>query len=191
MKSIFLFSTKMRFFISEIPLIALYVIAVIRNKTATSVFKLYPLQIGTLILIAFIAAYFFRGIKITAAEISHVGRFSPRYKAIINKDKTLILTLKSRGIMKVVLFGNNGMPPIYAGDGEDENKPVDIDLFTGYTLGKAGTLKKVLKFFGLSDDEAKSLVENGTEQTVDFARFSSSILEDGSLEIRIFFTKTV
>ena len=189
MKSVFLFSTKMRFFISEIPLIALYVLAVIYNGHATNAMKLYPLQIGMLLLIAFIAVYFFRGIKISYAEIAHVGRFSERYKAIINKDKTLILTLKRAGKMKVVLYGNNGMPPLYSN--EEESEPVDIELFTGYTLGKRGTLKRVLKFFGLSEEDAESLLDGGGAKATELAEFSAKTLEDGHTEVRILFTKTV
>ena len=190
MKSVFLFSTKMRFFISEIPLIALYVIAVMRNSASTAALKLYPLQIGSLILIAFIALYFYRGIRITNAEIAHVGRFSPRYKAIINKDKTLILTLKSRGKMKVVLFGNNGLPPIYSGEGEDADKPVDIELFTGYTLGREKTAVKILKYFGVSEELAKELTTSDKAASVGYTELSSSVV-GGEREIRILFTKTV
>ncbi len=189
MKSVFLFSTKMRFFISEIPLIAIYVLAVIFNGHATNAMKLYPLQIGMLILIAFIALYFFRGIKISYAEIAHVGRFSERYKAIINKDKTLILTLKKGGKMKVVLYGNNGMPPLYSN--EESYEPVDIELFTGYTLGKEGTLKRVLRFFGLDEADATELIENGSTKVTELAEFSATTLEDGRTEVRILFTKTV
>ena len=180
----------MRFFISEIPLIALYVVAVIRNRYVTSALKLYPLQIGLILLIAFIAIYFFRGIKISYAEITHVGRFSERYKAIINKDKTLILTLRGAGKMKVVLFGNDGLPPLYSTE-EEGSEPIDIELFTGHTLGKRGTLKRVLRFFGVDPTEADGLIENGGTKVTELAEISSATLESGHTEVRIHFTKTV
>ena len=189
MKSVFLFSTKMRFFISEIPLIALYIAAVIYNPHATNAVKLYPLQIGLLVLIAFIAVYFFRAITVSFSEIKHVGRFSPRYKAIINKDKTLIFRLKSHRKMDVILFGNNGEPPLYSDD-EDGSKPIDIDLFTGHTLGGRRTLARVLKYFGASDENAEALITSQTEFELKNVKFTSEKFENYH-EVRIFFKVTV
>ena len=189
MKSVFLFSTNMRFFISEIPLIALYVVALIYNPHATNATKLYPLQIGLLALIAFIAVYFFRGITLSFSEIKHVGRFSPRYKAIINKGKTLIFRLKPHKKMDVILFGNNGEPPLYSDD-EETCAPIDIDLFTGHTLGGKRTLIRALKNFGASDNDAMTLIDSQTEIELENVKFNSEAF-DGCHEVRIFFKATV
>ncbi len=188
MKFVFLFSTKLRFFISEIPLIFLYVLAVMRNKYSTGVMKLYPLQLGLLFLILFIGVFFFRGIKITQSEIRDVGRFSPLFKAIINKDKTLILTLKNSGKLRVVLFGNDGIPPLYSS--EEDATPMDIELFTGKTLGSRRTLKRILRFFGTDDADTERFVSGEFSKSYENTEVTSRCLE-GAHEIRILFTKTV
>lgn len=189
MKSIFLFSTKIRFFISEIPLIALYITAVLNNSAAKGAMKLYPLQIGLLALIAFIMIYFFRAITVSYSEIKHIGRFSPRYKAVINKGKTLIFRLKPHGKMDVILFGNNGEPPLYSND-ENDCEPIDIDLFTGHTLGGRRTLNKVLSYFGASASDSESLIGSDFSAELENVRMTSETHENFH-EVRIFFKRTV
>ena len=189
MKSIFLFSTKIRFFISEIPLVALYIIAVLYNPGAKGALKLYPLQIGLLALMAFIAIYFFRAITVSYSEIKHIGRFSPRYKAIINKGKTLILKLKPHGKMDVILFGNNGEPPLYSND-EDGCDPIDIDLFTGHTLGGERTLGRILTYFGASASDIQSLIGSDFSAELENVRMTSKRHEEHH-EVHIFFKRTV
>ncbi len=179
----------MRFFLGEIPLIGLYVIAVTFNRTSTGIFKLYPLQLATLAMIIFTAVYFFRGIKLSFSEIKDIGRFSARDKAVINKGKTLILTLKKRGRMDVTLFGNNGQPPLYSESGED-TQPIDIDLFNGHTLGRKRTVMRILKYFGVTVEQLPLFFEGEHSASYEFVDVSSSIRGEYR-EVRITFTQTV
>ena len=76
MKSVFLFSTKLKVFLIEIPPTVLLVPAIIYNNNVKTLMKLYPLIIALLGIIIFSAVYFFRAVKITNEEIRCVGPFS-------------------------------------------------------------------------------------------------------------------
>ena len=190
MKSLFLFSTKVQYFLGEIPVIGLLIASILKNEDSKTALKLYPLIIGSAAAAIFIALYFFRAVTISYSEIKHIGLFSRREKAMINAGKTLIINEMKRGKIKVVLFGNNGLPPIYSDPETEEVKPVDIHLFDGKVLGKSYTAKRILRFFSLSPDEAEALWNTDTEITLDFLKATSTTSETGR-EISLYFTKTV
>lgn len=190
MKSLFLFSTKVQYFLGEIPVIALLIVSILKNEDSENALKLYPLIIASAAAAIFIALYFFRAVKISYSEIRHVGLYSQREKALINAKKTLIITEMKRGRLKIVLFGNNGLPPIYSDPEAEEVLPVDIHLFDGTVLGRGGTIKRILRFFSLSECESKALLSGEGEISLDFLTAKSSVLDD-SREISIHFTKTV
>lgn len=189
MKSLFLFSTKVQYFLGEIPVIGLLIVSILKNQDSKTALKLYPLIIGSAAAAIFIALYFFRAVTVSYSEIKHIGLFSKREKAMINAGKTLIITEMKRGKLKIVLFGNNGLPPIYS-DPDEEVKPVDIHLFDGKVLGKRYTVKRILRFFSLENSEAEALINGDTEITLDFLKATSTTVDTGR-EISLYFTKTV
>ena len=190
MKSLFLFSTKVQYFLGEIPVIALLIASIVKNEDSNTALKLYPLIIGSAAAAIFIALYFFRAVTLSYSEIKHVGLFSRREKAMINAGKTLIITEKRHGKLNVVLFGNNGLPPIYSDPDADEIKPVDIHLFDGRVLGRDHTLKRILRFFSLEREDIETLLGGDGEITLDFLKATSSTVETGR-EISLNFTKTI
>lgn len=174
----------------EIPVVGLLIASILKNEDSHSALKLYPLIIGSAAAAIFIALYFFRAVTVSYTEIKHIGLFSRREKAMINEKKTLIITEMKRGRLKIVLFGNNGLPPIYADPEAEESLPVDIHLFDGTVLGRGRAIKRILRFFSLSDTEAEELLSRESEISLDFLTATSSFGEDGR-EIRLYFTKTV
>ena len=80
-------------------------------------------------------------------EVRDVGLFSNRDRAILNKDKTLIITLMRRGRMKVEVFGNDGAIAGYDWLKAEEGKPNDIYLYRGKAGGRIKKAEKTLRFF--------------------------------------------
>ena len=191
MRSLILFSTKLWYFLAEIPLIFLFVLAIMKNGGSSHPLKLIPLIIITGAGIIFVFLYYARGIIISYSEVRHIGLFSERDKAMINEGKTLILTLRKRGNMRVVLFGNNGEAPLFPNNEEgEEDKPVDFNLFKGLALGRAATLKRILRFFDINEEDRESLIRESCTAENEFVKVESTEV-DGRREIRILFTATV
>ena len=190
MRSLFLFSTKVQYFLGEIPVIGLLILSLLKNSDSESPLKLYPLIIGSAAAAIFIALYFFRAVTISYSEIKHIGLFSRREKAMINAGKTLIITEMKHGKLKVVLFGNNGLPPIYSDPDAEDVKPVDINLFDGKVLGRSFTVKRILRFFSLEGSEAEALLGGDCEISLDFLKATSTTVDTGR-KICLYFTKTI
>lgn len=153
MKFVFLFCTKLRVYLTELPVILLLAIAIHYNDGSDELFKLYPLQIFLGLVILFILVYFFRAITITYDEIRYHGLFSSRDSAVINKDKTLIITMKPARRLTVELFGNDGKLPALDWLKDSEAPPVDIFLFRGKAVGGKRTVSSVLKYFGVPAED--------------------------------------
>ena len=152
MKFKLLFCSKIWVYLTEVPVIILLLITRSFNDSSENLLKLYPLQIFLLLAMLFIFVYFFRIITVSYDEIRYHGLFSSRDSAAINKDKTLILTLKKGGRLTVELFGNDGEPPALDWLKDADYTPVDIYLFRGKAIGGKGRVKSLLKFYGVDTD---------------------------------------
>ena len=100
MRGIFLFCTKLWIYLSELPLIILFMVAVRQNKNIDTPVRLYPLMIALVIGMVLIFLYYFRIVKINFEEIRMIGLFSGRDKALIKKDRTLTFTLWPRYVFR-------------------------------------------------------------------------------------------
>ena len=152
MKFKLLFCSKIWVYLTEVPVIILLLITRSFNDSSENLLKLYPLQIFLLLVMLFIFVYFFRIITVSYDEIRYHGLFSSRDSAAINKDKTLILTLKKGGRLTVELFGNDGEPPALDWLKDADYTPVDIYLFRGKAIGGKGRVRSLLKFYGVDTD---------------------------------------
>ena len=158
MKKIFLFSSKLWVFLTEIPPITLLIIAINFNSEVDTLTKLYPLIITLSALIIFIAAYFFRAVVISYDSIKCIGPFSSKDKAIITKDKSLVIAILPNKRIRLELFGS----------GEDLAKNCkwlsgddlsSINLFRAKANGTESTAKKILKFFDVTKEAFDKLME--------------------------------
>ena len=190
MKKTYLFCTKPGWFLTLIPPIILLIISIANNGNSDGLLKLYPLIIFSIVAIALIFAYFFRFITISTEEIRMHGLFSSRDSAIINEKKSLIFTIRSRKRMKVTLFGNNGLPAFNWAQGDDYT-PIDIDLFREKAVGSRRAITRVLRYFGVSDEDCRKIFSSDSfEKDYDGFILKKETLEKQK-QITIYFTKTI
>ncbi len=140
-------------YLTEIPLIGLLIAAIAFNDNAGGAVKLYPLIVAVSAAIIFIIVFLFRMVVISTEEIRAVGLYSSRDKAIINKGKTLILTLRESGRLIVTLFGNDGERPALDWTSKEDYVPIDINLFKEKVEGKYRSVRRVLRYFGLPKED--------------------------------------
>lgn len=158
-KSVTLFCTNPLLFLTELPLIILLYFAIKFNNGVTGLVKLYPLIVVICAGIIFLFVYFFRAIIISREEIKIIGRFSSRDRAIINKDKRLVLTLCTAGKLTVELFGNDGKAPeLDWAQSDEEYLPMEINLFRERAFGSFGSARAVLRYFSVPEEDIARLL---------------------------------
>ena len=190
MKKIFLFSSRLRVYLTEIPPILLLIVAIKFNSEVDTLMKLYPLIVILSALIIFIAVYFFRAVVIGFDAVKCIGPFSSRDKAIIAKDKALVVTLLPKRRIRVELFG----------DGEDlaescswlkDDTSSSINLFRAKANGTQRTARRILKLFDVPEDTFKALIENdGYREDFENLTVSSDTLNEAKA-IKIEFKNTI
>ncbi len=178
-------------FLTSIPLFVLLILSIIFNGYSDTLLKLYPLIIVSALAIIFIFLYLIRVIVITTDEIKIVGLFSSKDRAIINKDKTLIISQRKGKRLKVILFGNDGRRPSLDWANKDDFTPVDINLFKEIGYGGDRTIKRMLKYFEIDDAVANALISK-KEYSVDLPLYRvSKTTSDKKFEYRIKFLETI
>ena len=191
MKSIFLFSTRLRVYWVEIPIILLMTVTLHYNTHSEALFGLYPLIVFCALAMVFVLIYFFRGIQISMDEIRYVGLFSSRDKAMINEGKTLIIDIMRGGRLNITLFGNDGVTAgldWLKGDGT----PRDIDLFRGKAIGGRLAARRVLEFFSVESDAIEALIKDEDEVRFDYELVTASAeMIDGHRRINLRINKTI
>ncbi|MBO5879859.1 MAG: hypothetical protein J6Q68_04845 [Clostridia bacterium] len=192
MKKTYLFCTRIKLYLIEIPLIILLVLTCSYNSNAQHVFKLYPLIVFLSLGIIFILVYFFRVISLSFEEVRYHGLFSSRDHAPINKDKEVILTLRGKRRLTVELFGNDGKAPELDWIKDNENyKITDIYLFRGKAIAGKQKVKRILSYYGVDDEGRRAAIEND-EFSADYEFVSlKSKKAEGVTEIRIKMKETV
>ena len=191
MKKKFLFCTRMRVYLTELPLILLFTITLHYNKYSEEVMKLYPLLVFVGAAMLFILVYFFRAISISFEEIRYHGLYSSRDHAEINEGKEIIITSYGKRRIRVELFGNDGRPPELSWISEENYTPVDIYLFRGKAIGGKRTVKSLLKYFGVDDGDIDSVLANENfSGDYEFVSLKSEKKEDKT-EIRLRMKATV
>lgn len=160
MKSIYLFCTKLWFYLTELPVITLLWIAIKYNSESEDLFGFYPLIIFLFGVAIFIAVYFFRMISISTDEIRYHGLFSSRDREFIKADRTLVLKICKGGNLRITLFGDAGAEPPF-----DWMKPEDVQyreicLFRGRALGGGRTVRKIAKYFSVDESELPRLLDD-------------------------------
>lgn len=190
MKKTHLFCTRLWFYLSEIPAIALLVISIIFNNDSGGILKLFPLIIFSAAAIIFIFLYFFRMIIISYEEIKCVGAFSSKDSAIINKDKTLIFTVNSNNKIIVKLHGDGGRPGYNWAKGENY-LPKDIDLFREKAVGGLRSVKRVLEYFNVPKNDINEFL-NAKNMEKEYQNYIvSRSTEEECATIKIKFKKTI
>ena len=189
MKKKYLFCTKIWFYLSEIPLLFFLYVTCYYNFTSDNPWQFIPLILILTAVIIFIGIYYFRLISLSYEMIRYHGLFSSHDSAIINKDKTVIITLNRRSYIGISLYGNDGKPPMF--DGLRGEGAIDIYLFRGRAVGGKRTVRSILKYYGISESDISAAFdcEKHSAETEDIL-FTAELIED-IREFRLKFKRTV
>ena len=190
MKSIYLFCTKPWVYLTELPVIILFWIAIHFNSYSEQTFKFYPLIIVCALAIVFIAVYFFRYISINNDEIRTHGVFSSKDNALISENKTLVITLRPRFNTKIELYSDAGEEPAFEWMKATDIVHRDICIFRGRFFGGAGSTKKILRYFTLSKQESDLAMQDGFAFENDAVKVTSGS-ENEQFKVTIKFKITI
>ena len=92
-----------------------------------------------------------------------------------------------RRIIRVAVFGSDGMPPMYGGLDES----VDIYLFRAKAVGGKRAIKSVLKYFSVEDEDI-ALALSEDSYTKEYGNIILSVEKREDIrEIRIKFLETI
>ena len=189
MKKIFLFSSNLALYLTEIPVLALLAVVISVHDTAPTIVKFYPLEIALSAVAILILLFFFRAVLISVDEIREIGLFTSRDKAMIEEKKTLVFTLASKKNMTVELYESSENAPAlpWASDVSSE-----INLFRARTRGNEKSVRRVLLCFGLSVEEADAMINDPPAKEVAFENVAVSFEEKHDVTIyRLRVLKTV
>jgi len=190
MKSIYLFSTKLKVYLIELPLIVLLILAIAYNDSSKGLLKLYPLQVALILGMIFIFIYFLQLVKISTDEVRCIGLFSSKDSAIIKKDKKLVITLIKRRRLLIELFGI-GEAPLLDWVNPEDYKDTEINLFKTKCVGAKRAAKKILKYFDIDKNDFDEILENESfKKEYEAITLETRISENGK-EISLRFNETL
>lgn len=188
-KKKYLFSTNPLMYLTEIPVVALFFIAMYYNSLSESGTVLLPLMVFLSLVAIFILIFLFRYVSLSFEEVRTRGWFSTRDSAVVTKDKTLILTMLPKRRIKIELFGNDGQPPMYAGAFDEPS--LDVYLFRAKAVGGKKAVSSVMSYYTVPlKDIVTVLQEDRFSAEYELISLSSERRED-IREIRIKFKETV
>ena len=120
-----------------------------------------------------------------------MGLFSAKDRAVINKGKTLIVTMKKHSRLSVELFGNDGTLPALDWLKEENYQGMDIYLYRGRAIGGKGAVKRILSIFDISPDDYSAIFSNDSfSAEYEYASVTAEKREDIRI-IKIKVTETV
>ena len=190
MKSIYFFSSKLRVYLTELPMIIFLILSIAYNDKMDTRIKLYPLIIALSLLIIFTFIYFLRFVKISTDEVRCSGLFSSRDRAVIKKDKRLVLTLMKKRRILIEIFGIGEAPTL---DWVDPNDYVDseINLFRTKSVGGKRAAKRLLSYFDIDKKDFDSIIDGESfKGEYEFITLISEIGKNGK-EISLKFNETI
>lgn len=152
MKKMYFFSTKIWYFLTEIPVIALFILTL----TSSTPLKFLPLMLVCVAGAVLIFLYFFRMMIFSYDEVRCTGIFSSRDKALLNKGKTLILTRAPGGKLRVEVFGTESRTA--ALEWLRDEAPQGITLLRGRCLGANRALCRILRFYHVPPAEFAAIL---------------------------------
>ena len=190
MKKTFLFCTKFSLYIIELPLVFLLTLSIIFHSHVESPLGLIPFIVALCAMIVFIFLYLFRLVIISQEEIRQIGVYSSKDRAIINKDKTIVLTLKKHGRILCELYGKDDTPSLEWLSSEDF-KDEEINLFRAKAVGTLSSIKRVMSYFEIPKEDIKQLLTfNNVEKEYDSISVICTV-ENEFKTVRIKFLKTL
>ncbi len=112
MKTRFFLCTRLWYFLTEIPLIALLCVTIANHESSNELLKFYPLEIVTVAGIVATFLYFFRTATVTPLTIRKFGVFSEREQHTFCVGETPVLLLDERGYLHITVEGEDDAPAL-------------------------------------------------------------------------------
>jgi hypothetical protein len=178
-------------FLTSLPIFSVLILAIIFNGQAEGFAKLYPLIIAAALGIVFIFVYLLRFIVISTDEIKIIGLFTSKDRAIINKDKTLIISQRKKKRVKLILFGNDGRRPALDWANKDDFTPVDINLFKEIGYVGSATIKRIFRYFEIDEPTIDALILKEDYSVKTPLYELSKTTKDKKFEYKIKFLETI
>lgn len=190
MKTIYLFCTKPWLFLTEVPVVALFWIAVKFNKYSDLPVKFYPLIFTSAFFIIFIMLYFFRAISISYDEIRCHGLFSSRDNALISENKTLTIALHPHSNLKLELYEDASKNPAFEWMKASDVMHRDVCIFRARAIGGKKSIQKILKFYTLPEESLADATTPGFTHESDAIKVTT-VAENEVLKVNIKFKITM
>ena len=190
MKKLYLLSTRLWIYLTEIPLIALLVVAITYNDEVEGIWQLYPLIITLIVGITVIFLYFIKIMVISKEEVVSTTVFSGTDRAELFEGSAIVIGKVSRFRISVEVFGHAEDKPIFDWQKDGGRIMTELNLFRGKAVGGTATLKQILKYFGADSEIAAELVAGSGSFSDDFVNIYSQNGEKYP-KIRIEFKKTI
>lgn len=203
MKSIHFFCTKLRYFWTEIPLVAMLVISIYFNNAAKNaadqtawdamgVFKLYPFIIVCAAAVIFVLLYFFRMVSLSFQQVKDIGLFGDKDDATVEEGRYLLLTKKKGHTTELSLHCIDTEPALAWAKREPNEEPLVVRLFHSKLVGYRRPCRRILKYYGCSSADIEQVFAcNGFAREYEKVGISSYVNECGEKTIRIDIRVTV
>lgn len=190
-RMVFFSQTRAWVYLFEIPLVALFSIALRYHDRVQVVYKLFPLEIAVGAVILFLPVYFFRIALLTIDEVRTLGAFASRDRSIIKEGQTLVLTRMKKGKLRAELLAKEEGPVFEWQKNDITYKPREYCVFRAAGYGGRASLIAALELYGVPANEAKRAVEEEGFTWKSEEITLTSAKSDEGYSVRITFLKTI
>ncbi len=192
MKKIHLSMSRPWVYLFELPLAGLFVLCILFHNRVDSLLKLFPLEIAVAAVMIFLPLYFFRFLSFATDEVREIGLFSGKDRAVLNKGRTLILTLRKKGKIRAEVYGKNGEEPAFAWQKNDRDyRASDFCMLRAAAYGGRKSIASLLSFYGVPGDDLAAAMQGGFSRNYGDISLETVAREDGETELRLHFHVTI
>ena len=144
--------TRLRYFLTEIPLILLLCVTIQNHSSSTELLQFYPLEIVTVCAIIATFLYFFRTATLTPLTVRKFGAFSERETHDLSVGETIVLLLDERGYLHITVEGEDDAPGLSWCKSDRRHRV----LFRTRVILARQSAHAVLSLYGLSASDASA-----------------------------------
>lgn len=149
MKSLYFLSSKLWYFLSEIPLAVLLAITLRHHDSSQDLLKFYPLEILTVAAMIAVFLFFFRTVTLRMGEVRKFSAFDEREAHTIEEGQTVALLFDNKGYLQLTVEGEDEAPDFAWCQSERRQRV----LFRTRTTFPRISASAILSLYGFTDDE--------------------------------------
>lgn len=162
LKRVSILATKKRMFLCILPILVLLAVSILHNGSMTTPGKLYPLIIACIVGIVAFTVYLYRTVVITLEGVRSVGPFSSKDSVTLKKDRTLSITVRPKGKLRIEVYGRDDTPGFDWLKADAGEESADVNLYRDIAIGNHSTVKRVLMLCGALGEAAEGLTKSET-----------------------------